>query len=220
MFARCLLLAALCLIPAAAADRACAEELRFDSTYLRYAIWQGVEFSDPISFTIEYFVEDNRVAKFFRVYFEPTEGEVRPPTFVLSATGSPPTRSITIDIDTLNDIRNNFGSVNPAIDLAGDGRIGLEDLNFVRNNFGLTYELDYDYLFSILEEYPLPESKYITHGEVQDACIVLLDPRTVGDDPFVVPCAEAANTPEPSTLALAGVALMALSRRIRSKCRP
>lgn len=40
-----------------------------------------------------------------------------------------------IDLDDLNNVRNNFGSLGVG-DYTGDGRVDLDDLNYVRNRFG------------------------------------------------------------------------------------
>lgn len=43
-----------------------------------------------------------------------------------------------VDLEDLNNVRNNFGAENPPIgDTNGDGNVDLEDLNAVRNNFGV-----------------------------------------------------------------------------------
>lgn len=43
-----------------------------------------------------------------------------------------------VNIDDLNNVRNNFGQTGPAVlgDVNGDGRVDIDDLNDVRNNFG------------------------------------------------------------------------------------
>ncbi len=44
-----------------------------------------------------------------------------------------------VDLDDLNNVRNNFGGANPPIgDTDGDNDVDLDDLNAVRNNFGAT----------------------------------------------------------------------------------
>ena len=217
MFRR-VLLAVLCLVPSSAFGQ---ESLDFGpGLYWRWLIEWHEDTDSAISFQIEGFRESGVFTKWNGTYQEQMEGNPKPPHLILSATNLDQVDRLDtdgdydVDVDDLNIVRNEFGSPS-AHDITGDGVMGVGDLNKVRNDFGLD-------IFHI-KPYPWEpnnawqEDFNWLSGEVEDACIVLLDARNFANP--VVPCSEAMSTPEPSAFALAGIALMALSRRIWSRCR-
>lgn len=223
MFRR-VLLAVLCLVPSvASAQFSDLEEVDVGpGLYWRYLmVWED-DFESPVSFTIEGFRDSGIFSRGTIDYRGPSDDGtpvVLPPPIELLATGVDDFEKIDadgdwdIDVDDLNIVRNRFGEATP-LELTGDGVMGVDDLNEVRNDFGLK-------IFSFTPGFEpgngAPDGWLWLSGEVTEGCVTLLDPRHVANP--VVPCAQAMNTPEPSSLLLAGIGIMALSRRIWSRCR-
>lgn len=214
-----ILFVVLCLLPYSV--------LAQDTKEMRGVYWRWLlEWKDDtdsgIDYTIEGFNETGLFQRWRGSYGERIDENGRPPDITLSAFGFDSIPKFDtdgdwdIDVDDLNIVRNEFGTISVEHDLTGDGVVDVADLNKVRNDFGLD-------LFRI-KPFPWKPANdgvglYLWQaGEVFEDCIVLRDVRSYEPN-HVVPC-QAESVPEPSTLAIAGMALMALSRRIWSRCRP
>lgn len=222
MFRR-VLLAVLCLVPSVAFAGDFDPETFEPMTgvYWRYLIEWNEEIHDtPIAYHFEGFRDSGVFAKGKLQYKPLNEGGTLPPPMQISASGLRFAEKLDtdgdwdVDVDDLNIVRNEFGELS-IHDISGDGVMGVEDLNKIRNEFGLD-------IFTIE---PAPwrpmnadqEGFMWIAGDIDESCVILLDAR-LNSNP-VIPCAESLNTPEPSSFLLAGIGIMALSRRIWSRCR-
>ena len=241
MFRR-VLLAVLCLVPSvsSAGDFDPSEPVFIQGLYWRYLVqWQD-DTEGSITYSFNGFLDSGEYAAGGLRYDVPLDGvtpRVDPPPIQLRASNFDGVAKLDtnanfaidendrlrfdtdgdfdLDINDLNVIRNNFGDSSQA-DLDGSGTVGIDDLNIARNGFGTSFPFS-------LKPAPWEPNNSRTwnwfYGEVHDDCVVLLDARNVEwPYEFVAPC-DATAVPEPSTFAIAGIAIMALSRRIWSKCR-
>ena len=239
MFRR-VLLAVLCLVPSVALAQ---ETIDIGpGLYWRWVIEWKDDTESGISFRVEGFRDSGKFGSWSKLYpyweleAEGIPGELPPPLRLFASSDNRPDLldingdqtlddrdrasfdvdgDYDLDISDLNAVRNDFGSRTQS-DIDGNGTVDIADLNTVRNGFlrlspfsigtppWEPYHVDWD------------DAMWLT-GEVEDDCVLLLDARNFANP--VVPCSEAMSTPEPSAFALAGIAIMALSRRIWSKCR-
>lgn len=225
---RCVLLAVLCLVPGSAFAIEGPAEINFGTgLYWRYlVVWPDDPDDQPITYWVQGFFESgvraDAIFSYKNPYNDMGEPNLLPPSFELRATNFDNAERVDtdgdfdIDVDDLNIVRNEFGKLT-IHDITGDGLMGVEDLNEVRNEFGIDFFSIPPQPWEPIEgEFGVGEFSFWSTGEVLDGCVTLNDGRF---GPAVTPCAAGSPVPEPSSLLLAGIAIMALSRRIWSRCR-